>query len=73
MKKQIDTREPKEILKTELYLTAPMIRRILNCSYHKALEIIQKGLEIEKEKALFIVSQRIKQIRVDTFKEMMNL
>lgn len=73
MKKEIDVRQPKEILNTELYLTAPMIRRILNCSYVKALEIIRQGLEIEKEKALFIVDQRIKQIRTSTFKELMKL
>ena len=46
----LDHREPKEILKTELYLNASMIKRILNCSYEKALGVIDKGLQIEKDK-----------------------
>lgn len=73
MKKEIDERDPKEILKTELYLTAPMIRRVLNCGYNKALDIINLGLEIEKSKELFIVNKRIKQIRTSTFRELMKL
>lgn len=73
MKDKIDSREPKEILKTELYLNAPMIRRILNCTYMKALTIINEGLRIEKEKNLFIVNQKQKEIRTKTFKEMTNL
>lgn len=73
MKKEIDKRDPKEILKTELYLTAPMIRRVLNCGYDNALKVINQGLEIEKEKRLFIINRRIKQIRTSTFKEMMGL
>ncbi len=73
MKNKIDSREPKEILKTELYLTAPMVRRILNCTYLKALSIISEGLKIEEEKGLFIVEQKQKEIRTKTFKEMLNL
>lgn len=74
IRNQIDEREPKEILKSEIYLTAPMIRRILNCTYNKALNIISAGLEKEKQERLYIVkNQRKKQIRTTTFKEMTNL
>lgn len=73
MKDKIDEREPKEILKTELYLNAPMIRRILNCTYTRALTIINEGLRIEEQNNLFIVEQRQKQIRTKTFKTMFNL
>lgn len=73
MQNKIDEREPKEILKTELYLNAPMVRRILNCSYHKALEILNKGLKMEKEQELFIVDQRKLQIRTKTFKQMLGI
>lgn len=59
----IDSRNPKDILKLEIYLTAPMIRRILGCTYVKALSIINQGLEIEKAKKLYIVDQRKKQMR----------
>lgn len=70
----LDHREPKEILKTELYLNASMIKRILNCSYEKALGVIDKGLKIEKEKNLFIIEkQRPKKIRTETFKEIFNI
>lgn len=71
---KIDSREPKEILKNEIYLNASMIRRILNCTYQKALKIINEGLTIEEEQKLFIVkNQRKKQIRTTTFREMTNL
>lgn len=73
MNKEIDTRDPKEILKTEIYLNAPMVRRILNCSYHKSLEIIKEGLEQEKEQNLFIIDQRQLQIRTKTFKQMLGI
>lgn len=74
IRKQIDMREPKEILKSEFYLTAPMIRRILNCTYDRALSIISEGLVIEQDKKLYVVKkQRQKQIRTTTFKEMTNL
>lgn len=70
----LDHREPKEILKTELYLNASMIKRILNCSYEKALIVIEKGLQIEKEKKLFIIeNQRPKKIRTETFKDIFNM
>lgn len=70
----LDHREPKEILKTELYLNASMIKRILNCSYEKALMIIDQGLKIEKNKNLFIIEkQRPKKIRTETFKEIFNI
>ena len=74
IRNQIDEREPKEILKSEIYITAQMIRRILNCTYNKALNIISAGLEKEKQERLYIVkNQRKKQIRTTTFKEMTNL
>jgi len=73
MKHKIDERDPKEILKTELYLNAPMVRRILNCSYQKALDIISEGLKKEKEQNLFIVDQRTLQLRTATFKKMLGI
>lgn len=70
----LDHREPKEILKTELYLNASMIKRILNCSYEKALGVIEKGLQIERNKKLFVIEkQRPKKIRTETFKEIFNM
>ena len=72
--KKVDQRDAKEILKSEIFLTAPMIRKILNCSYKKSREIINKGQSIEKEHQLYVDEyQRQKQIRTTTFKEMINL
>lgn len=69
--KRIDERLPKEILNEELYLTAPMVRRLLNCGYNYAMDFITTGREIEKEKNLFIIEEQTKKLRTETFKEML--
>ena len=51
----LDHREPKEILKTELYLNASMIKRILNCSYEKALIVIEKDYRLRKKKIYLLL------------------
>lgn len=70
---QVDKRSPKDILKTELYLDASMIRRILGCTYPQALSLIKKGIAHEKEQKLFVVEQQKKYIRTTTFRNLINL
>lgn len=65
----VDRREPKKILNTEMYLTPPMVRKILNCSYDYARLIIKTGRDYERKMNLLVLNDKTLKIRTSTFKK----
>ena len=67
--KKIDERDPKDIFKKEMYLTIPMVRRILNCSYGYARNLVNELREIDRQNNIFVVDGKPLKVRTASFKQ----